>query len=197
MGVGGEVEIGSKTIAQTIVGEHIVQTEVASVVRHIVNPRVGEVAEDVGIVQPRHRDFGNTHFQERAEGAKNPLFACFHPEPSSSGEVTTLHDARGDEDVRIGIVNLFQTAGAFEIAIDDLHFFHALGFAHPSEDGYSSIAEDVAVGIPFIAGTHEGVFILGCFDAFEVVGGGLLTMGFEIFDRQFDRNYVVSVGLTF
>ena len=53
MGVGGEVEIGSKTIAQTIVGEHIVQTEVASVVRHIVDPRVGEVTEDVGIVYPK------------------------------------------------------------------------------------------------------------------------------------------------
>ncbi len=119
MGVGGEVEVGGKTIAQTIVGEHVVQTEVASVVRHVVNPRVGEVAEDVGIVQPRHRDFGNTHFEERAEGAENPLFACFHAESSGGGEVTALHDTGGDEDFRIGIVNLFQSAGAFQIAIDE------------------------------------------------------------------------------
>jgi hypothetical protein len=44
------------------------------------------------------------------------LFTCFHAEASSGGEVTALHDAGGDEDFRIGIVNLFQTAGAFEVA---------------------------------------------------------------------------------
>jgi hypothetical protein len=78
IGVSREIELGVIAVIQPVVGKHVVDAEVAGVVRHVVDARMGEVTQQVGVVQPGHGDFGNTHFQKGAEGGEDPLLALFH-----------------------------------------------------------------------------------------------------------------------
>jgi hypothetical protein len=133
VGIGGEVEFGVVAVIQPIVGKHIVDAEVAGVIGHVVNARVGEVAQQVGVVQPGHGDFRNTHFQKGGEGGKNALLAFLHAKTRRCGEVAPLLNAAADEHFRVGLANLSQPAGTFQIAIYHQNAIFAGGFVHASE----------------------------------------------------------------
>ena len=61
---------------------------------------------------------------------KTPCLPCFHAETSRSGEVAAFHNAGRDEYFRMGIMDLFQPARAFQVAVDDADFFNPVFFAH-------------------------------------------------------------------
>ncbi len=118
-GVGREVEPGLVAFGQRVVGEEVVDAEVAGVVGHVVDPRVGEVGEDVGVVEPGHGDLRDHHLEEGREGAEDSLSPRFRAESGGHGEVVALHDAGVDIDLGVILADMVQAAGTFEIRIDD------------------------------------------------------------------------------
>ena len=62
-------------LGQPIVGEHVVDAEVARVVGHVIDARMAEVRQHVGEIEARHRDLADAHFQERAKRRVDPLLA--------------------------------------------------------------------------------------------------------------------------
>jgi len=72
--VGREVEPGGRgVVVEAVVGEEVVEPEVAGVVGHVVDAGVGEVAEQVAPVEAGHGDLGHAHLEEGAEGAEDAL----------------------------------------------------------------------------------------------------------------------------
>ena len=77
-----KVELCVVAVLQAVISEHVVDAEVAGVVRHVVAARVREVAEQVGAVEPGHSDLGD------APGDANRAMAsdCEAPPFSNAGE---------------------------------------------------------------------------------------------------------------
>ena len=122
-GVGREVEPGQVALGQAVVGEEVVDAEMAGVVGHVVDPGVGEVGEDIGLVEAGHGDFGDHHLEKGGEGAEDPLPARLGAETGGHREVVALHDAAVDIDLGIVLADMVQAAGAFEVGIDDDDLF--------------------------------------------------------------------------
>ena len=59
-----EPSLVAAVVLKAVVSEHIVDAEVASIVRHVINTRMRKVREDIAFVQPSHCDLGATHLQE-------------------------------------------------------------------------------------------------------------------------------------
>jgi hypothetical protein len=64
-------------IGQPVGGEHVVDAEVAGVVRHVVHAGVAEVSEDVALVEAGHGDLGDDHLEERGERGVDTLPVAF------------------------------------------------------------------------------------------------------------------------
>ena len=90
---------------------------------------------------------GKSVFSEKPLATHVADARAFVAEAGGRGEVGALHDPGGDEDVRISIVDLLQTAGPFQVAVDDDDLFLALGVAHRAQHRHDRVTEDVAVGI--------------------------------------------------
>src|ERR1700721_3839106 len=129
--IGGEVQAGrvlGVSRFPAAVGEHAVDAEVAGVVRHVVDAAVAEMREDVGEVQPRHRDFADAHLKEGAERCENSLPSLGCAKAGGRGKIASLHDAAAYEDFRMLFAYVVQSAGSFQIVIEDPHRRHSLGF---------------------------------------------------------------------
>ena len=74
-----------------------------------------EVAEDVAEVETRHRDLRDDHFQECREGGEHAELLSIETETCRRAEVSAFHDTRGDEDLRVLLVNDLQAGRALEI----------------------------------------------------------------------------------
>ena len=79
--------------------------------------RVREVAENVAEVETSHGDFGNDHLQEGGEGGEDAELLLVETETGGGTEVTTLHDAGGNEHFGVLLVDDLQTRGALEVAL--------------------------------------------------------------------------------
>src|ERR1700679_658712 len=100
------------------VGEHAVDAEVAGVVRHVVDAAVAEMREDVGEVQPRHRDFADAHLEEGAERGEYSLPSLRRSKAGGRGKIATFHDAAAYENLRMLFADVMQSAGTFQIVIE-------------------------------------------------------------------------------
>src|ERR1700677_756471 len=89
------------SLPQPSVREHAVDSEMAGVVAHVVDATVAEVRQHIGVVQPSHGDFADTHFQECAERGIYPLFSLFRAEARRSRKVPAFHDPTTNEDLRM------------------------------------------------------------------------------------------------
>lgn len=76
---------------------------------------MGEVRQDIAIVQARHGDFGDDHLKERREGGEDTKLPLLETETGGSTEVSTLHDPRWDEDFGVLLVDGLQTSRALQI----------------------------------------------------------------------------------
>ena len=74
-----------------------------------------EVAENVAEVEAGHGDFGDDHLEESTEGREDTELVLVETETSGCAEVTTLHDTRGNEDLRVLLVNDLQTGRALKV----------------------------------------------------------------------------------
>mmetsp|Transcript_82863 Transcript_82863/g.208761 ORF Transcript_82863/g.208761 Transcript_82863/m.208761 type:complete len:236 (-) Transcript_82863:1158-1865(-) len=105
-------------VSQATISKEVVLPEVAHVVGHVVHATVAEVAEDVALVQSRHGDLTDHHLLEGGKGAEDCLAVALEAEASASAEVTALHDAAADVDLRAFGADLAEAAGAFEVAVN-------------------------------------------------------------------------------
>ncbi len=67
------------------------------------------MTQDVTVVQTRHGDFGNQHFEEGRECRKDTKLVGVETESSGGGEVATLHDTGGDKHFRVLLVDDLET----------------------------------------------------------------------------------------
>lgn len=75
-----------------------------------------KVTQHITVIQPRHRNLAHYHLQERRERREDALVLAIEAETGGGGEVAALHDAGGDEDVGVVLVDDFEAGGAFEVA---------------------------------------------------------------------------------
>jgi hypothetical protein len=89
----------------------VTKRDVPSVVGHLINTRVGEVSQDIGIVESGHGQFGEDHLGESRECTgtlvmvwakvdipENTVSVSLEgSESGSSGKVASLHDTTRDE----------------------------------------------------------------------------------------------------
>lgn len=74
-----------------------------------------EMRENIAVVQPCHGNFGDDHLKEGREGREDTKFIGLEPETSCSREVSSFHDSGRDENLRMLLVNDFQTGRAFQV----------------------------------------------------------------------------------
>ena len=66
------------------------------------------MAEDVAEVEAGHCDLGYYHLEESRECGEHAELLRIKAETSSSTEVSALHDSRGNENLRVLLVDDFQ-----------------------------------------------------------------------------------------
>lgn len=76
---------------------------------------MGEVGEDIAVVQACHRDFGDDHLKKRGEGGEDTKLPFLETKTGGSTEVATLHDPRWDEDFGVLLMDGLQTGRALQI----------------------------------------------------------------------------------
>lgn len=74
-----------------------------------------EMAKNIAVVEARHGDLRDDHFQECRESGEYTKLVFVESESGCSGEVASLHDTRCDEDFGVFLVNDRQTGGSLEI----------------------------------------------------------------------------------
>jgi len=74
-----------------------------------------KMTQHVAIVKPRHRHLRDHHLQEGRKRRKHTKLVSIESKTCGGGEVAALHDARGDEDLGVLLVDHFQASGAFQI----------------------------------------------------------------------------------
>lgn len=82
----------------------------------LLTTRVRKVAENVAVVQARHRHLGNDHLQKRREGREDTELLRVESEASRSRKVAALHDAGGDEHLGVLLVDDLQPRRALQVA---------------------------------------------------------------------------------
>ena len=75
------------------------------------------MAQDVAEVETSHGDFGNDHLQEGGECGEDAELLLVETDTGGGTEVTTLHDAGGNEHFGVLLVDDLQTRGALEVAL--------------------------------------------------------------------------------
>src|SRR5882757_6062062 len=153
------------------VGEHAVYAEMTGIVRHIVDAAMAEMRQHIREIEARHRDFADAHFQESAECAVNALLALRRAE-GGGGEVAALHDSAANEDFRVALANMVQTAGTFEIVVEHPHACEPLHLAHAIENFVDDFAEVVAIlsGARGALESERGFLRLRCLQYFYRAG---------------------------
>ena len=127
--VGGEIEPRGvvAVVGQAIVGEHVVDAEVAGVVGHVVDAGVAEMGQHVGVVQARHRDFADAHLQERAERAdRSPACPSSMPKPAAAEKLPRSMMPASTNTSGMLLADVVQAAGAFQVVVEDAHARQAL-----------------------------------------------------------------------
>lgn len=77
---------------------------------------MGEMRENVAVVQTCHSDLRDDHLQESGECREDTKLVLVESESSCSREVASLHDAGADEDLGVLLVDDLQPSGALQIA---------------------------------------------------------------------------------
>mmetsp|Transcript_18498 Transcript_18498/g.60713 ORF Transcript_18498/g.60713 Transcript_18498/m.60713 type:complete len:518 (+) Transcript_18498:204-1757(+) len=144
--VSWEVEPGGLVLVEPVVRKEVVEAVVAGVVRHVVDAAVREVAEDVGVVEPRHGHLRHAHLEEGSERREDRLLALVHAEPGGGLEVSALHDARLDENVGELLVDHLEPRRALQVRVDAHHFLLPLLWRHRRKDLAHRISKLRAVG---------------------------------------------------
>ena len=62
--VSGKVKSGIAAFLNVVVGKEIIQSEMTRVVRHVVHTGMGEMGQNIGLIQSRHSDLRDDHFHE-------------------------------------------------------------------------------------------------------------------------------------
>mmetsp|Transcript_53362 Transcript_53362/g.114692 ORF Transcript_53362/g.114692 Transcript_53362/m.114692 type:complete len:434 (+) Transcript_53362:325-1626(+) len=106
-------------VGQATVREEVVVTEMAIVVRHVVDAGMAKVAHDIATIEPSHGDLADDHLLKRSEGAEDSLTIVVEAKAGACGEVSTLHDTTGDVNLGMSHADLLKAARPFEITIDD------------------------------------------------------------------------------
>lgn len=76
------------------------------------------MAKYVAVVETRHGDLRYNHLQKRREGREDSELIMFKAETSSSRIVAALHDAGGNENFGMLLVDHFQTSRSLEITLE-------------------------------------------------------------------------------
>jgi 2-phospho-L-lactate guanylyltransferase (CobY/MobA/RfbA family) len=132
-GVCGEVQPGLHII-ETIVAEERVDTEVTSVVGHLINygasttdaqqtegaksrtAGVGEMAEYIAIIQACHGEFRNNHLKEGGKGGKDAKLVRFKTKAGGSGEISAFHNPGRNKYFGMSCVDHLQTSRTLQVA---------------------------------------------------------------------------------
>jgi hypothetical protein len=110
-------------------------------INYLIDTRVGEVTEDVALVETSHGELGDDHLQERRERRENTELLLVESESSRGREVTTLHDTRGDEHLRVLLVDGLEAGRALEIRVDDHDLLGRLLLRETVEHQVDRVAE--------------------------------------------------------
>ena len=173
-----------------------------------------EVAQDVAEVETSHGDFGNDHLQEGGESGEDTELLLVETKTGCGTEVTTLHDAGGNEHFRVFLVDDLQTRGALEIALTSSVFtiicftsgieltvnnhdlLRSLLLREGVEDQVDGLAENDTVGANLLRAADVQV---GNRVGLDVVKNarshvlGVAACG-EVLQRALDRNDIVAVS---
>jgi hypothetical protein len=103
-----------------------------------------------------------------------------HAETRGGGEVGAFHDAAAHEDLRVGLADLGQAAGALQIAVHTQHLVLACFRRHGGQDLHQGVAEHVAVGLHALAAAAAAGGVLRLGDRAQVVGSLLAAPLLEV-----------------
>lgn len=196
--VRGEVERGALRVHEAVVGEEVVQAEVAGVVGHLVDAAVREVRQHRAAVQTGHGDLRDAHLQERGEGGEHTLALAVaaKAEPGRGGEVASLHDTGGDEGFGVLGGDGLQTGGTSQVGVDDHHPAGGFFLAQLVEHAVHGLAEDGPARTLVLGRTQVLVRVRAALDL--VVERELLravsALG-QVLAGDFDVDHVVGMDL--
>lgn len=74
-----------------------------------------EMTQDVAVVQSSHGDLGEYHLKESRESGEYTKLVGVESKAGGSGEVSSFHDTRWNEDFRVLLVNGLETRRALQI----------------------------------------------------------------------------------
>mmetsp|Transcript_31589 Transcript_31589/g.61635 ORF Transcript_31589/g.61635 Transcript_31589/m.61635 type:complete len:493 (-) Transcript_31589:378-1856(-) len=184
--IGWEVQFGVVAIFQPIVREEVVDSEVASVVCHVVAAAVAEMAEQVTVVQAGHRQLRAAHLQKRGERAVDALFAFLHAEASCGRDVPPLHDPTSDEDIFVVLVDRVETCRALQVVVDNSHALLLVRRVHPGQNIAHHLPKLLAVGYLLARAQVGAVRVFALLDRLQVGSGlgvsALLQVGYSVLD---------------
>jgi hypothetical protein len=69
------------------------------------------MAKEIAVVEAGHGDFRDTHFEESGEGGEDTILLFVKTETGCSRKIATFHDTGGNKDLRVLLVNDFETGG--------------------------------------------------------------------------------------
>eukprot|EP00906_Rhabdomonas_costata_P016067 RCo023040 len=191
--VRGEVQPGHVAELQAVVSEPVVQPKVAGVVRHVVHPRVTEMAQDIRLVHPCHGNLADDHLQESAEGGEDALLLSSEPKPRGGREITALHHPTGDEALREGLAHQLHPRRALQVAVNEEGVLVLPRLGQLFHDGHHGLAPDDAIGGQLGARALVRVPLGGPLDGPEVLHGSLAAAGLQVGNRLVPGNRVVAL----
>jgi hypothetical protein len=110
------------------------------------------MTENITVVQAGHGDLRDNHLQESGERREDTELISVETKTSSCREVSTFHDTRRNEHLRMLLVNNLKTSGSLEITVDDHDFLGSLLLAKPVQYQVDSFTEDDAVCADLLGG---------------------------------------------
>ena len=148
--------------------------------RRLHTARMGKVTENITVVQTRHCNFGDHHFEEGRECGEDAKLIVVESEAGGGREVASFHDSGGHEDFGVLLVDDLQSGRSLQIAIDDHDLLCGLFFAEGVEDEVDRLAKDNTVGTIFFGRADIEVGRRNTFDVEEDVTKAGVSSRFEV-----------------